>query len=271
MKALAAAALLLFTAPALALDVTLGGKPEQGGIIVGAAPPGATIVAGGRSVPAGPDGAFLVGIDRDAPARLEVRVVAPSGESETRAVAIAPRQWKIEKVDGVPQNLVTPDPATAARIAEDSKLLRAARARLEHEPFYKDGFIRPATGRISGVFGSQRILNGTPRAFHAGLDIAAPTGTPVKAAADGIVSLAHPDMVLSGQTVMLNHGHGLQTSYIHLSRIDVTDGQRVKRGDVIGAIGMTGRATGPHLHFSVMWFDTRLDPETVLAAMPAKD
>src|SRR5690606_31406699 len=103
---------------------------------------------------------------------------------------------------------------------------------------------------ISGVFGSQRILNGSPRAFHAGLDIAAPSGTPIKAAADGVVSLADPDMVLSGQTVMINHGYGLQTSYIHMSRIDVQDGQAVKRGDVIGAIGMTGRATGPHLHFS---------------------
>jgi murein DD-endopeptidase MepM/ murein hydrolase activator NlpD len=264
------AAFLIFSTPAFAFDVTLGGKLEQGGLIVGAAPPGASIVVGARTIPASADGTFLVGIDRDAPAEMTIDIVGPSGARETRTVAIAPRTWKIEKVDGVPQNLVTPDPATAARIAEDSKILREVRARLELQPFYKTGFIRPATGRISGVFGSQRILNGEPRAFHAGLDIAAPTGTPVKAAADGVVSLAHPDMVLSGQTVMINHGYGLQTSYIHMSRIDVTDGQQVKQGDVIGAIGATGRVTGPHLHFSVLWFDTRLDPETIFETMPAR-
>lgn len=268
---LAFLAAVLFATPALALDVTFAGRLEQGGLVVGTAPPGSTIVFQERSVPTAADGTFLLGLDRDAPAAVDVKVVASNGESETRTLTIAPRAWKIDRVDGVPQNLVTPDPATAARIAEDSRLLRAARARLEEEAFFRTGFIRPAQGRISGVFGSQRILNGAPRAAHAGLDIAAPTGTPIKAAADGIVTLVHPDMVLSGQTVLINHGYGLQTSYIHMSRIDVADGQRVKRGDVIGAIGATGRVTGPHLHFSVMWFDTRLDPETILALMPAKD
>jgi len=262
-------AALLFASPALALDITLGGKIEQGGLVIGAVPPGSTVIFADRSVPVAADGSFLLGLDRDAPARAEIAVTAPSGERETRALTIAPRNWKIDRVNGVPQNLVTPDPETAARIAEDSKLLRAARAKLEMESFYRGGFARPATGRISGVFGSQRVLNGVPGSFHAGLDIAAPTGTPVKAAADGVVTLAHPDMVLSGQTVLINHGYGLQTSYIHMSRIDVADGQRVKRGEVIGAIGATGRVTGPHLHFSAMWFDTRLDPETLLALMPA--
>ena len=160
---------------------------------------------------------------------------------------------------------------TAARIAEDSKLLRAARAVLETEPFYRTGLIRPAEGRISGVYGSQRILNGTPGSVHGGLDIANVTGTPIKAAADGVVTLANPGLVLSGGTVLINHGYGLQTSYIHMSRLDVKDGQHVKQGDVIGAIGATGRVTGPHLHFSVLWFDTGLDPETILALMPAKE
>lgn len=262
----------LFSAtPAAALEVAIGGTLEQGGLVIGTAPPGSTITFGERSVPTAADGTFLVGLGRGASASVEVKIVAPNGESETRTLAVARRDWKIDRVNGVPQNLVTPDPATAARIEEDTKLLRAARARLEQEPFYRTGFIRPAVGRISGVFGSQRILNGEPRAAHGGLDIAAPTGTPIKAAADGVVTLANPGLVLSGGTVLINHGYGLQTSYIHMSRLDVKDGQQVKQGDVIGAIGATGRVTGPHLHFSVLWFDTGLDPETVLALMPAKD
>jgi murein DD-endopeptidase MepM/ murein hydrolase activator NlpD len=260
---------LLFAAPASALDVAVGGKLEQGGLIIGAAPPGSAVTVGERRVPAAADGTFFVGLGRNAPAALALKIDTPGGETETLTVTIAPRDWKIDKVDGVPQNLVTPDPETEARIAEDSKLLRAARARFETQPFYRTGFIRPASGRISGIYGSQRILNGEPRNVHAGLDIAAPTGTPIKAAADGIVTLAHPTMVMSGGTVLINHGYGLQTSYIHMSRIDVVDGQPVKQGDVIGAIGATGRVTGPHLHFSVLWFDTSLDPDTILALMPA--
>lgn len=262
---------LLFATPALAFDVTIGGKLEQGGLVIGTAPPGSTITFGQRSVPTAADGTFLVGLSRDADAAASLTITAPSGEREIRALQIAKRDWRIDRVNGVPQNLVTPDPDTAARIAEDSKLLRAARAVLETEPFYRTGLIRPAEGRISGVYGSQRILNGTPGSVHGGLDIANVTGTPIKAAADGVVTLANPGLVLSGGTVLINHGYGLQTSYIHMSRLDVKDGQHVKQGDVIGAIGATGRVTGPHLHFSVLWFDTGLDPETILALMPAKE
>lgn len=264
-------AALLLASPAFALDVAIDGKLEQGGLVIGAAPPGSSVTVGERRVPVSADGTFFVGLGRNAPATLDLKIDTPAGESALRTIEVAPREWKIDRVDGVPQNLVTPDPETEARIAEDSKLLRAARARLETQAYYRTGFIRPATGRISGVFGSQRILNGEPRNVHAGLDVAAPTGTPIKAAADGVVTLANPGMVMSGGTVLINHGYGLQTSYIHMSRIDVKDGEVVKQGDVIGAIGATGRATGPHLHFSVLWFDTSLDPQTILALMPAKD
>ncbi len=263
-------AALVFSTPAFAFDVTIGGKLEQGGLVIGTAPPGSTITFGERTVPTAADGAFLVGLGRDAEASAPLKIVAPNGETEIRTLQISKRDWRIDRVNGVPQNLVTPDPDTAARIAEDSKLLRAARAVLEEKPFYRTGLIRPADGRISGVYGSQRILNGTPGSIHGGLDIANLTGTPIKAAADGVVTLANPGLVLSGGTVLINHGYGLQTSYIHMSRLDVTPGQHVKQGDVIGAIGATGRVTGPHLHFSVLWFDTGLDPETILALMPAK-
>ncbi len=260
--------ILVWAFPAFAVDVTLSGKLEQGGLVLGTAPAGSKIAYEGRSVPVSETGTFLLGLHRDAPARADLTIELPGGLKEAQNLSIAPRDWHIERVDGVPQTLVTPDPETAAKIAADSRKMAAARAQVSLTPFYETGFLRPAEGRISGVFGSQRILNGSPRAPHSGLDIAAPQGTPIRATADGIVSLSDPDMTLTGQTVFINHGFGLQSVYIHMSAIHVENGQSVKQGDVIGEIGMTGRATGPHLHFGVTWFDTRLDPETVLTVLP---
>jgi len=266
----AAALLLLLGAAADAAAVEITGRLEQGGLAVGLAPPGARVALDGRALALTAAGEFVVGFDRDAPPAAELAVTWPDGRRETRTLRIAPRAWPIERVEGLPQNLVTPDAATQARIAADNALLAAARRRTEAEPFFKTGFAWPAEGRISGVFGSQRILNGVPRAPHLGLDIAAPVGTPVRAAADGVVSLAKPDMVLTGQSVVIEHGFGLDTVYIHMNDIRVRPGQRVRQGDVIGAIGQSGRASGPHLHFGVTWFETRLDPETVLAVLPPR-
>ena len=266
---LAALFSILLACPALA-EVSLAGRIEQGGLVVGMAAPGAKVTYGDRSIPVTEDGRFLLGIDRDAPASAELVVIFPNGAKEVQKLTIAPRAWNIEKVDGVPQKLVTPDPDTLKHILAENKLMVAARAQLDLTPYFQSGLIRPAEGRISGVFGSQRILNGTPGSFHAGLDIAGPIGTPIRATADGVVVLRHEMMIMTGSTVVLNHGYGLQTVYIHMSAIKVADGQRVKQGDVIGEIGMTGRANGPHLHFGVTWFDTRLDPETVLAVLPAR-
>ena len=259
---------LLVSAPTLAFDISLTGRSEQGGLIVGIVPPGARVSFGARDVPVTDKGRFLLGLDRDAPAEASLTVTASDGTRVDRKLTIAPRAWQIEKVDGVPQQLVTPDPETLAQILAENKLMVAARAQLELVPYFETGLIRPAEGRVSGIFGSQRILNGTPGSPHVGLDIAGPTGTPVHAAADGVVALRKEIMIMTGNTVVLNHGHGLETVYIHLSAIKVSDGQRVKQGDVIGLIGMTGRANGPHLHFGVTWFDKRLDPETVMAVLP---
>jgi Peptidase family M23 len=250
-------------------DVTFAGRLEQGGLVVGTAPPGTTITYNGTNLHLTPDGHFLVGIGRDAPAHIDMKVTTADGKVETKSLAIAKRDWEIERVDGVPQQLVTPDPVLAAKIAGENKLMYAAYMKLELTPFFETGFIRPAEGRISGVFGSQRILNGTPLAPHTGLDIAGGMGGQVHAAADGIVTLAHPMMVMTGNTVVLNHGYGLETIYIHMSKIFVTPGQQVKQGDLIGEIGMTGRANGPHLHFGATWFNTRLDPATLLDVLPA--
>ena len=266
-----AALVVLLSQPAWAFDVTLIGRLEQGGIITGTAPVGASITYNGHTVPTNERGAFVFGIDRDAPPAAVLKVTYAKGAVETRELQISKRDWKIDRVDGVPQKLVTPDPETAAKIIAENKIMAEARNTLELTPFYETGFMRPVEGgRISGVFGSQRILNGTPGSPHSGLDFAGPIGTPIRAAADGVVTLQRPDMIMTGNTVVLNHGYGLETVYIHMSKILVTQGQRVKQGDVIGEIGMTGRANGPHLHFGVTWFNTRLDPETVLATLPPR-
>jgi len=256
--------------PVLADDIDISGRLEQGGLAVGRVPAGASVRFNDRAIATTDAGTFVIGFDRDAPAVSEMVVILPDGKTQKKSLEIIPRHWQIERVDGLPQKLVTPDPATEAHIVQDNQLMVAARERTEPIPFYESGFIRPAEGRISGVFGSQRILNGVPRSPHVGLDIAGPVGTPVSASADGIVSLAKADMILTGQTVVIEHGFGLDTVYIHMSEIRVKDGAHVKQGDVIGAIGQSGRANGPHLHFGVMWFNTRLDPETILAVMPAK-
>jgi murein DD-endopeptidase MepM/ murein hydrolase activator NlpD len=262
--------LLLTASPAFAFDVTIDGRLEQGGVVLGTAPAGATVQFKGHNVPVAEDGHFVLGLDRDAPATAEVVIKNKEGERETRTIGIAKRAWDRELIDEVPQNLVTPDPKTAKQIAEDSERLRKARAVLEKDALYRTGFIKPAAGAITAKFGNSRVLNGEPTAFHSGLDIGANTGAAVHAAADGKVILVDDDMVLSGQTVMIDHGYGLKSTYIHLSKIAVSEGQSVKQGDVIGNVGETGRVTGPHLHFGLSWFDERIDPETVLAAMPAK-
>ncbi len=259
---------LCIAAPVFAADVTLSGKLEQGGLLVGTAPAGALVTLDKRKITVSADGRFIAGFDRDA-GPSAILTVAVIGEApDLRTLAISKREWQVEHVNGVPQQLVTPDPELEARIVAEQKFLNAARAKFEIRPWFESGFIRPVTGRKSGSFGSQRVLNGTPRAPHAGWDIAAPTGTPVHAAADGVVSLSKEMLVMTGNTVMINHGFGLQTMYIHMSKLLVADGQSVRQGDVIGEVGMTGRATGPHLHFAASWFTARLDPETLLAALP---
>jgi murein DD-endopeptidase MepM/ murein hydrolase activator NlpD len=177
---------------------------------------------------------------------------------------VATRDYATERVNGLPPSTVTPNPAEQARIAREAALITKARERDDARSDFADGFVRPAKGRISGVYGSQRILNGEPKSPHMGLDIAAPSGTPITAPAPGVVTLVHPDMLLTGQSVIVDHGHGVSTVYIHMSRTDVVEGQRLKAGDQIGAIGMSGRASGPHLHWGLNWFDVKLDPALLL-------
>ena len=264
-----AALLVLLAAPvqAQAQEVRFDGQLVQGGLVVGTTAPGAAVALDGKTVRVSPDGKFVLGFARDQrTARLEVWA---AGAARTLDLKVGARKFDIQRIDGLPEAQVTPDPAALARIEAENVKLVAARRRDTPETLFARGFDWPVTGRISGVYGSQRILNGQPRAPHLGVDVARPVGTPVLASADGIVSLAEGDLFFTGGTVMIDHGHGLSSIYAHLSRIDVSVGQRVRKGEAVAALGATGRVTGPHLHWGMTWFDVRLDPALVVPPMPA--
>jgi murein DD-endopeptidase MepM/ murein hydrolase activator NlpD len=256
----------LLPAPLLALE--LHGEAVQGGLLFGVSSPGSKVLLDGAEVMVSADGRFVVGFDRDETGERTLRVRGPDGSEESRTLAVAPREYAIERVDGLPPSTVTPDPAALERIREEAALVSAARARRDARTDYAAGFNWPAAGRISGVYGSQRILNGEPRRPHFGLDIAAPTGSPVYAPADGIVTLVHPDMYFSGGTIVLDHGQGLSSSFLHLSRTLVEAGTSVRKGDLIGEIGATGRASGPHLDWRMNWLDRRVDPQLLVKGEP---
>lgn len=264
----AVVALLLWSAPAWASDVVLTGQFVQGGLVEGRAPAGTKVNFDGRALRVGPDGLFLIGFGRDAQ-RGTLVVTHADGRSETRALAVEKRSWQVQRVDGVPQQTVTPNEEELQRIRAEAALAREARQIDSVEPLFRTGFVWPVVGPISGVYGSQRILNGEPRAPHFGVDIAVPPGTPVVATADGTVSLAHEDMLLSGKTLIVDHGYGLNSVYYHLSEITAAPGARVTQGQTIGKVGASGRATGPHLHWGMNLFDVRLDPALLVPPMPA--
>lgn len=253
--------------------LTLSGAMTQGGLLIGKVPLGTEVILRGRVQPLADDGSFLIGIGRDEVASLTLDIRYSDGTSEQQVVAVAPRSWDIQRIDGLAKRKVTPDPQDLIRIKAEKALVVEARQRANttRQPHYASGFAWPARGRISGVYGSQRILNGQPRRPHFGTDVAAPEGAPVHAMADGVVALTHPGMFFNGKTVMLDHGLGLTSVYIHLSATQVKTGDRVKKGQRIGAIGRTGRATGPHLHWGVSLRGTPLDPALLAGPMPAPE
>ena len=271
LTACAGMTLFLMAGASLAVDRTLQ-IPEhlqQGQLVIGHVAPDAKVEFDGRRVRVGGDGAFVIGLDRDAPAQMMLNVRYSDGKAQRVKLKVARREYHVERVEGLPQKTVTPDPVTAARIEREQAQVAEARKRDDAREDFLGGFELPVQGtRISGVYGSQRIDNGTPKAPHMGLDMAVPEGTPVHAPAPGIVTLAEPDFVLTGGTVLIDHGFGLTSSLLHMSRIDVKAGQRVQRDQVVGASGMTGRASGPHVHWGFNWFGVRLDP--ALLAKPAK-
>lgn len=250
--------------------VDLSGDPIQGGLLWGQVAPGTEVSTDGKPVPVMPDGAFLVGIGRDA--KAEITLVTEADARCEQVVAIGQRDYRIQRVEGVPQKTVTPPEEVLERIARERALVREAKsARFERPEFLRwvrSGLSWPATGRISGVYGSQRFYNGTPGSPHYGVDVARPTGHPVVAPGPGVITLAEPDLFYSGGTVILDHGYGLSSSFLHLSEVLVEVGDEVAQGTLLGKVGATGRATGPHLDWRMSWFDQRIDPQLLVPPMP---
>ena len=262
---------VLLTPPQIAgaEDLRLDGDVVQGALVYGTTDPNARVLLDGRPVRVSPAGRFIIGFGRDAPEEARLDVVLPDGRSLERSLRVTQRSYKIQRIDGLPAKMVTPPEDVMARIRAEATLIAEARAADGAEPFFEGGFVWPVTGIVTGVFGSQRILNGEPRRPHFGIDIAAPEGTPVKAAAGGEVTVAHTDMYFTGGTVVLDHGHGLTSAYLHLHEIHVAEGQVVQQGETIATVGSTGRSTGPHLDWRLNWFDQRLDPALLVPPMPA--
>lgn len=240
--------------------VRFGKSLEQGSLVVGKTEASASVSVDGTKVLVSPRGEFAFGFayDRKDPAKVELAYA--DGTRETRMVDPVIRKYEVQSITGLPEKFVTPPPEELARIKHESELIGEARARDSEADWFADGLDWPVPGIISSVFGSQRILNGVPKAPHLGVDIAAPAGTPIHAPADALVSLVGNDFYYDGNITLLDHGHGVSTCYVHQSKIVVKQNDRVKRGDVIGLVGMTGRATGPHLHWGLNLFQLKLDP-----------
>ena len=245
--------------PEKLIRFSITGAMSQGSLVMGSAPPGSVAALDGRPLRVTTDGRFAFGFGPDQTKPVQVTVRYPEGGGDSRSFTPSVRTYDIQHVNGLPQNTVTPPPEVAKRIAREAETIYLARLTDSGGKDFLSGFDWPAPGIESGIFGSQRIDNGTPMSPHYGVDMAAPTGTPIHAPADGVVSVSD-DYYLNGGFTLIDHGHGVSTSYLHQSKRLVKVGEAVKRGQRIGLIGGAGRATGPHLHWAMNWFQVRLDP-----------
>jgi murein DD-endopeptidase MepM/ murein hydrolase activator NlpD len=238
----------------------VSGKAVQGGMLVFQTKAGTKIILDGLELPVSADGLFVLGFHRDDVTPQELLAMDASGKTAKLTLTPEMRDWEIQRIDNLPTNMVTPPEAVITRIKKDIKNVKAARAVIsDFDDVLKNGFVWPVWGRISGIYGAQRILNGKPRQPHYGIDIAAPSGVAVRAAGAGRVTMAM-DLYFTGGTVIIDHGFGLNSTYSHLKDMNVRPGDRVTRGGVIGSVGSTGRSTGPHLDWRINWRHKRLDP-----------
>lgn len=240
------------------------GALMQGGLVKGQVTSGSQIIFDGQQIKVGPKGHFVIGFSRDYKAVAQLQITYPDGMRNDVSLTVSPRQYDIEKVNGLPPKTVTPPQSWLnRRKAERARVIKGRSARTD-DLFWFWGFKKPAEGRFSGFYGSQRILNGKPRSPHYGLDIANKTGTDVVAPASGKVTLAAPDFLLEGGIIIIDHGFGVTSTLFHLNSVDVKEGQFIKKGDKIGTIGATGRASGPHVDWRLNWGNVKLDPGLVI-------
>lgn len=251
---------------AAAPTITVRDTVTQGAMVRGVTEPDNSVTMNGQTLSVADTGAFVFAVARAYTGSVTLKATDPAGETTTKVLDVVEREFDVQRIDGLDQDKVTP-PRTKEvqdRIWRDVTAIRAARKVTSERTDFADGFSWPVDGIVTGVFGSQRILNGTPRSPHSGLDIAGATGTPVLAPAGGVVTLWHPDMYFTGGTLIVDHGHGINSTFIHLSDTLVQEGDEVTQGQPIAKVGATGRATGPHLHWSMNWGKVRIDPQLLL-------
>lgn len=254
--------ILLFTSSLQAIE--LRGKFYQGNFILGKVEPGTKVLIDKKIIKVSNGGHFAFGLSKDRKNDVKIEVIK-KGVKKILTKKIYKRKYRIQRIDGLPKKQVTPPKEVYERIKKDNKLITKARSINSNKVFFTNKFELPLNNSIiTGVYGSQRILNGIPKSPHYGLDFAAKEGTKIKAMLDGVVTLSENDLYYTGGTVIFDHGHGVSTLYMHMKDIYLKIGQEVKKGDVIGTVGKTGRSTGAHLDIRLNWFDVKLDPASVL-------
>jgi murein DD-endopeptidase MepM/ murein hydrolase activator NlpD len=252
---------IIFSTNAVAVEFK--GKFLQGHFIIGITDPGSKIIVDKKEVRVSEEGFFVFGIDRDRKFDVTITKIT-NGKKEKIIKTVLKRKYNIQRIDGLEESKVTPPESVYKRIKKENNAIGEARAINSDLNYFKNKFIMPVEGIITGVYGSQRILNGKPKWPHYGIDIAADQGTHIKSSANGIVTMAEDDLYYTGGTIIMDHGHGISTIYSHLESVLVSVGDKINQGDIIGTVGSTGRSTGPHLDFRINWFQTRLDPMTVI-------
>lgn len=243
--------------------VQLQGDFTQGGMVTGTAPNNVQVQFQQRTLLRSADGLFVFGFNRDDATQQQLVLIQDDGRLQKLPFTISAREYDVQKVNGVPARTVNPDPKDMARIEKEIQQVAQARETVSPQAFFKNGFVWPVKGPVSGVYGSQRIFNGEPRSPHFGVDLAVPAGTQIVAPADGVIRLAEKDLFFSGGTIILDHGMGINSGYLHMSKLLVKTGDTVKQGQPIGLVGSSGRATGPHLCWRLNWYQSRLDPQLV--------
>lgn len=262
-KTIVAIVLLAITNISFA-EIVLNGSVKQGGLLVGKTQPTSKVTLNGQSIAVSEQGDYVFGFSRDEKEKQQLVITDANGSVESKTLIPEQREYKIQRINGIKKSIMKPNPVAQARSRKDSKQIKAARKILSNNTAFAQGFIAPIDGTITGVYGSQRVFNGVPKNPHFGLDYAGKKGDPVKAPASGTVLLWVPDMFYNGGTMIIDHGHGVSTTFIHLSKSYVKPGDIVEQGQVVAAVGNSGRTTGPHLDWRINWFNVKIDPELVL-------
>ncbi|TYK66965.1 M23 family metallopeptidase [Colwellia echini] len=246
----------------------LTGEIEQGGLVVGKTLPNNKVMLDDKELPVSANGDYTFGFSRDDTKNYKLTIISVNGDRVEKILTPSKREYNIQRIEGIKKSIMQPNPEAIARSRQDSKQIKAARKIASSDTYFAQGFIPPIEGIITGVYGSQRVYNGVPKNPHYGLDYAGNTGDPVKAPASGTVLLWVPDMFFSGGTMIIDHGQGVSSTFLHLSDSYVKQGDKVEQGQVVAAVGKSGRATGPHLDWRINWFDVKIDPALVLKLQP---